>query len=68
VAKVEVRRSGGSAFTALVRGSDGTWTDSHGFGSGAFTLRITSQDGQAVTQGFTSFSPGSVVTSGMQFR
>jgi expansin len=68
VAKVEVRRSGGSAFTALVRGSDGTWTYGSGFGSGAFTLRITSRDGQVVTQGFASFSPGSAVTSGMQFR
>lgn len=68
VAKVEVRRSGSSAFRALVRGSDGTWTDNQGFGSGAFTLRVTSVDGQVDTQGFTSFSPGAVITSDLQFR
>jgi expansin (peptidoglycan-binding protein) len=68
VAKIEVRKSGSRAFKALTRGNDGTLTDSKGFGTGAFTLRVTASDGQVVSQRFTSFTPGSVVTTDMQFR
>ncbi len=68
VVKLEVRKAGSSAFTPLTRGGDGTLTDAKGFGSGAFTLRITASDGQVVSQTFSSFTPGSVVTTSMQFR
>jgi expansin (peptidoglycan-binding protein) len=64
VSKVEVQSTKHSTFFALTRGSDGTLTDSGGFGSGSFTLRITGMDGQVVTDTFPQgFTPGALVTS-----
>ena len=50
ITKVEVQSPNHPAFAELVRGGDGTVTDAAGFGTGDFTLRITSMDGQVVTQ------------------
>lgn len=68
VAKVEVKRSTQSGFTALTRGSDGTFTLNSGFGDGAFTLKITSVDGQSLTQDFSGFAPGALVEAMVQFE
>lgn len=64
---VEVKSANHTSFTALKRGGDGTLTDASGFGEGSFTIRVTSIDGQTVTDTFPSFSPGSVITSTSQF-
>jgi hypothetical protein len=68
VKKVEVKLAGRSAYRALTLGTDGTWTDGSGFGSAAFTLRITGRDGQVLYQSFSSFTAGSLVTTALQFR
>jgi len=63
VAKLEVKSANHPSFTALTRGTDGTFTDPGGFGAGAFTLRVTSIDGRVVTDTFPSFTPGSLSAS-----
>ncbi len=68
VDRVEVQSARHASFTALRRGSDGTWTDASGFGEGAFTLRVTSIGGAAVTQTFSSFQPGTLVDTTVQFE
>jgi hypothetical protein len=62
VDKLEVQSANHASFTALERGSDGTFTDAGGFGEGAFTLRITGVDGSSVDQAFASFQPGDLVS------
>lgn len=52
LAKVEVKSKNHSAWVALARGSDGTLTDSGGFGQGPFQIRSTSVDGQEVIDSF----------------
>jgi expansin (peptidoglycan-binding protein) len=52
LARVEVQSADHANFVELVRGSDGTLTDSSGFGAGAFTLRLTGVDGQVVSDTF----------------
>ncbi len=68
VSKVEVEVAGQGAFTALRRESDGSLVADGGFGSGAFTLRITAVDGQVITQAFSGFTAGQVVGASQQFR
>jgi expansin (peptidoglycan-binding protein) len=68
ISKVEVQVAGQGAFTTLQRETDGSLVAEHGFGSGAFTLRVTAFDDQVITQAFPSFSAGQVVGSGQQFR
>jgi expansin (peptidoglycan-binding protein) len=53
IAKVEVQSPTHATFVALDRGTDGTLTDSGGFGKGSFTLRLTGVDGAQVTDTFT---------------
>jgi expansin (peptidoglycan-binding protein) len=67
IAKLEVKSAKHADFTALTRGSDGTFTDNGGFGAGAFTLRATSMDGQAVTDTFPAFAAGDLLQSTTQF-
>jgi len=62
VEKVEVKSARHAAFTALARGTDGTFTDSGGFGQGAFTIQVTGVTGTSVEQSFPSFSPGALLT------
>lgn len=65
---VEVKSSNHADWTALVRGTDGTLTDNAGFGDGKFTLRLTSYDGQVITDSFDGFKAGQVLTSPSQFK
>jgi expansin (peptidoglycan-binding protein) len=67
IASVESKKADEAGFTKLARTSDGPFTDGDGVGMGAFDLRITSVGGQAVTQTFTGFQPGAIVTSTVQF-
>jgi expansin (peptidoglycan-binding protein) len=66
--KAEVKTASGKDYVALVRGGDGTLTDSAGFGDGAFSLRLTSMDGQVVSDDVPSFKPGQLIESAKQFE
>jgi expansin (peptidoglycan-binding protein) len=49
---VEVESPNHTTWAPLARGSDGTLTDSAGFGVGTFTIRSTGVDGQVVSDTF----------------
>jgi len=66
--KAEVKKSGAKDFVELQRGGDGTLTDPSGFGTGAFTLRLTAMDGQIITDELAGFEPGELVESTKQFE
>jgi hypothetical protein len=68
LASVEVKGANHADFAPLARGPDGTLTDDHGFGDGPFTLRVTAQGGEVVTDSFSKFDPGAVVSSSGQFN
>jgi expansin (peptidoglycan-binding protein) len=68
VTKVEVTSSRHAAYVTLGRGTDGTLTDNSGFGTGAFTLRLTGMDGQVITDTLPSFAPGQIIVSTKQFE
>jgi expansin (peptidoglycan-binding protein) len=61
IQKVEVQGPRHSSFTPLQLGTDGTFTDNGGFGTGAFTLRVTGINGGSVDQPFSGFSGGAVL-------
>jgi hypothetical protein len=67
LSKIEVMSSKHATWFALTRGTDGTLTDTGGFGSGAFQIRLTAMDGTVITDSFPSFSAGALVTSPSQF-
>jgi expansin (peptidoglycan-binding protein) len=56
--KIEVKSPNHAAWTELTRGSDGTLTDSSGFGMGSFSIRSTGIDGQQVVDTFAWPSAG----------
>jgi len=62
IQKVEVQSPRHSSFTSMQLGTDGTFTDNGGFGSGSFTLRVTGINGQSVDQSFSGFSSGDLLT------
>jgi hypothetical protein len=66
--KAEVKTQSAKDFVELTRAGDGTLTDASGFGSGAFTFRLTAMDGQVLTDDLPSFEPGSLVKSKKQFE
>jgi expansin (peptidoglycan-binding protein) len=68
IAKVEVQSANHADWAALTRGSDGTYTDSNGFGEGSFTIRVTALDGQVVEDTFSGFSPGDLIESATNFQ
>jgi expansin (peptidoglycan-binding protein) len=68
IEKVEVKSKNHQTFFPLTRGTDGTLTDSGGFGEGRFTLRATAVDGQVVEDIFDSFPTGEIVPSSNQFK
>jgi hypothetical protein len=68
ITKVEVKSQNHASFFELRRAPDGTLNDDGGFGTGAFTLRITGMDGQIVTEDFPSFSAGELVAGDAQFE
>lgn len=61
--KVEVQSARHSDWFALERGTDGTYTDSGGFGSGPFTIRLTAITGDVITDSFDGFEPGDLLPS-----
>ena len=67
ITNVEVQADGDAAYQTLARETDGSLVDATGFGSGAFTLRVTSMDGQVVTETLSSFSEGTLVAGDAQF-
>jgi expansin (peptidoglycan-binding protein) len=68
ITTVEVQGEGESVFVTLARETDGSLVDATGFGSGSFTLRTTSMDGQVVTETLSSFSEGALVAGDAQFE
>jgi expansin len=68
VTKLEVMSANHGSWSALERGTDGTFTDGSGFGAGSFTLRVTADDGQQVTDTFVGFDPGALLPSSGQFQ
>lgn len=68
LSEVAVKSANHADFAPLTLGNDGTYTDNSGFGAGAFTLRITSLDGQVVIEEFDGFTPGELVQGASQFQ
>jgi expansin (peptidoglycan-binding protein) len=68
ITKLEVKSANHGDWFALTRGSDGTLTDGGGFGSGAFTLRVTGIDGQQLTDNYPGFNAGDLLTSSSQLQ
>lgn len=66
--KAEVQKGDSKDFVELNRAGDGTLTDPSGFGNGAFTFRLTSMDGQVITDELPGFTPGELVKSTKQFN
>jgi hypothetical protein len=66
--KAEVKKAGAKDFIELARAGDGTLTDASGFGTGAFTLRLTGMDGQVITDDLPGFKAGTLVDSSQQFE
>jgi expansin (peptidoglycan-binding protein) len=58
VSTVEVMSPNHPTFTVMTRGTDGTLTDSSGFGMGQFMIRTTGVDGTQVTDTFAWPSAG----------
>lgn len=67
IRKVEVKSANHADFVPLRRGGDGTLTDDAGFGEGPFTLQVTAEGGQVITDTFDGFTAGAVLTSKSQF-
>jgi expansin (peptidoglycan-binding protein) len=65
---VEVKSANHADFAPLMRGTDGTLTDQAGFGGGPFTLRITAEGGQVITDTLPTITPGAVIASTRQFE
>jgi expansin (peptidoglycan-binding protein) len=68
VTSVEVKSANHADFASLTRGTDGTLTDQAGFGDGPFTLRVTAEGGQVLTDTLPAIDPGAVVASSGQFQ
>jgi expansin len=66
VARVEVQSTNHADWYALTRGTDGTLTDAGGFGTGPFTLRVTSIEGGTVTDEFATHTAGALIESSGQ--
>ena len=58
VSTVEVMSPNHATWTVMTRGTDGTLTDSSGFGDGQFSIRTTGVDGQQVVDTFPWPSAG----------
>ena len=61
IKSLEVKSAKHATLTALDLGTDGTFTDGGGFGSGAFTLHVTGIDGSTFDQTFAGFNPGDLL-------
>jgi hypothetical protein len=61
VARVEVRSAHHASWFARRRETDGTFNDDHGFGAGAFTLRVVGVNGAAVEVAAAGFQPGGII-------
>jgi hypothetical protein len=65
--KVEVKNQNHSVWFQLKRESDGSYVDDKGFGTKAFTIRLTAIDGSTIEDTYQSFSPGGILESKAQF-
>jgi hypothetical protein len=65
--KVEVKNQNHSEWYQLKRESDGSYVDGKGFGTKAFTIRLTAIDGSKIEDTYQSFSPGGILESSAQF-
>lgn len=61
IQSVEVRSANHPTFTALTLGTDGTYTDSDGFGAGPFTLRVIGVTGAAYEMDLPGVTGGALV-------
>jgi expansin (peptidoglycan-binding protein) len=68
IRNVEVESPHHPSFAALTRGRDGTLTDASGFGGGPFTIRVSAEGGQVITDTFPAITPGAVLTGASQFQ
>lgn len=69
--RAEVKSQNHAEYAPLQRGSDGTLTDTQGFGEGNFQLRLTALDGQTHEESFTwptSGIAGQLLTGQGNFR
>jgi hypothetical protein len=64
VTTLEAKSPNHANWFALTRGTDGTFTDPGGFGTGPFTLRITGVDGAQFSPSLSGFSGGELVSAG----
>ena len=64
LSKVEVQSSKNATWQTLRREADGTFNDDDGIGLGAFSVRLTSIDGQQRVDQFPSYQPGAQLLSG----
>lgn len=63
IASVEVRNAKYPAYHALTLASDGTYTDSSGFGEGPFTIRVTGESGATYEYEFDGVEAGALVVA-----
>ncbi len=68
ITSVEVQAESDAAYVTLARETDGSVFDDTGFGDGDFTLRVTSMDGQVVTETLSSFAAETLVAGNVQFE
>ena len=61
IQSVQVKSTKHANSPALILGTDGTFTDNNGFGSGAFTILVTGIDGSTFSQDFTGFNPDDLI-------
>jgi len=64
VASVEVRNAKYPSFHALELGTDGSYTDEHGFGDGPFTIRVTGEAGATYEFEVAGVDPGALISTG----
>jgi expansin len=65
--RVEVKNQNHSEWFEMVRESDGSYVDYSGFGTGAFSLRLTAIDGQVIEDNYPSYEAGGLLESSGQF-
>jgi len=58
----------GDAWIAMTRSNDNYFVAEKGVGAGAFTLRITANDGQIIEQTIEKWKDGTTVPGAAQFK
>jgi len=68
LAFVEVKNKNHSEWYKLRRERDGSYVDDKGFGTDAFSIRITAIDGQVIEDTYQSYNAGELLKSSGQFE